>query len=52
MASEQSKDVEVKDTEAKSDKVSEEDAGDTAKGQRDKDLLTYEGKLNYALSVN
>ena len=40
MATEQSKDVEMKDSEMK---ASEDEGSEQARGQKDKDLLTYEG---------
>lgn len=44
MASEQSKDVEMKEaTEVKSEQASDETASDPARAQKDKDLLTFEG---------
>ena len=43
MATKQSKDVEMKEAEVKSEQASDEAATDPVRGQKDKDLLTYEG---------
>lgn len=44
MATEQNKDVEMKDSEVKLEQASEEANTDPLRGQKDKDLLTYEGE--------
>ena len=45
MATKQSKDVEMKETDdVKTDQAADELTADTTRGQKDKDLLTFEGK--------